>query len=234
MAPTKCCSRRAGCRPSSSIARDSWPPPLIGIAGPLIGLPHVFCTVLPTLIPMRRYPQPHAPHRLARIDGFTLLEVLITLAVAAILLGIAVPSYRSMVQRNSIAANVNDLIGDLNYARSEAVTRGQQAYVCNSANGSTCLTDGDWSQGWIVYVANDPGVTDPVGSNRRILRVYRGTGSGFSIQANQKDPVAFSSGGFALTSARSFHATGSDTGQMTTVKLSATGRTETEHTSADS
>lgn len=182
---------------------------------------------------MPRYSYHQYILQFTRTRGFTLLEVLVTLAVAAILLGVAVPSYRSMVQRNSIAANVNDLIGDLNYARSEAVTRGQPAYVCNSANGSTCLADGDWSQGWIVYVANDPAVADPAEPNRTILRVYRGTGSGFSIEANKNDPVSFSSGGFALTSNRTFTVEARDSSHATSVTLGSTGRIETAKTGAD-
>lgn len=102
--------------------------------------------------------------------GFTLLELLVTMSVAAILLVIAAPAYRSFVQRNSMVAQVNDLVGALNYARSEVVSRGQRVYLCQSSDEAHCTDGDDWCNGWVVYSLNPTGSgSSPTGDN--IIRV---------------------------------------------------------------
>lgn len=90
----------------------------------------------------------------AEIRGFTLVELLVTMAVAAILLTIAVPSYQNFVINSRMAAQANDLITALNLARSEAVKRGANVTICASSNGTGCT--GSWHQGWIVSAAGTP------------------------------------------------------------------------------
>jgi type IV fimbrial biogenesis protein FimT len=85
--------------------------------------------------------------------GFTLLELLVTLAVAGVLLTVAVPSFKTTITNNRQIAQTNELLGSLMYARSEAITENKSAVICASTDGSTCGTD--WSQGWIVYSSAD-------------------------------------------------------------------------------
>lgn len=85
-------------------------------------------------------------HHITR--GFTLIELMVTLAVAAILLGIAIPSYQNFTVNSRMASQANDLITALNLARSEAVKRGANVTICASSNGTGCA--GSWEQGWIV------------------------------------------------------------------------------------
>jgi type IV fimbrial biogenesis protein FimT len=86
---------------------------------------------------------------------------LVTLAIAAIVMSIAVPSFATFIQNNRKTTNINDLVIALNFARAEATTRQQNITVCKSDDGSTCSTgdgSGDWSQGWIVFAdANNNG-----------------------------------------------------------------------------
>src|SRR5688572_6291428 len=84
--------------------------------------------------------------------GFTLLELMFTLTVAAFLLGIGVPSFVDMVRNNRAAANINELSTALAIARSEAIRRGANVTVCRSSDGATCGTT--WADGWIVFVDN--------------------------------------------------------------------------------
>ncbi|MES1925394.1 GspH/FimT family protein [Salinisphaera sp. T31B1] len=164
--------------------------------------------------------------------GFTLLELLVALAVAAILLGIAIPSYRSMVQRNAMAASVNDLVGALNYARSQAVTRGRAVYVCPSVDQSSCSPNSGWGVGWIIY-APDPGSDTPTSVNRVRVRGALDADVRISFNGNG-NRVIFDANGFAILNAGTFIATAATSPQSTAVKLATTGRVATETTAAGS
>jgi type IV fimbrial biogenesis protein FimT len=85
-----------------------------------------------------------------------LFELIITVAIVAILVGIALPNYREFSTGMTVSDNTNDLLGGLNLARSEAIKRGRP--VALIANG------GDWSNGWQVVVGElqaDGSVADP-------------------------------------------------------------------------
>lgn len=84
----------------------------------------------------------------APASGFTLLELMITLAVLAILVTIALPSFTAMIARNQITAAGNELIAALQFARHEAVRRNAAVQVCGSSDGQAC-SDAGW-QNWIV------------------------------------------------------------------------------------
>lgn len=84
--------------------------------------------------------------------GFTMIELMITIALVAIVLSLAYPSFVSVINSNRLAGASNDLIGDLQYARSEAIRRNTRVSVCASSDGGTC-SGGDWSD-WVVRVGN--------------------------------------------------------------------------------
>lgn len=83
--------------------------------------------------------------------GFTLLELMITVSLAAILVALAVPSFNDTIKNNRLTTQVNEFVTSLYVARSEAVKRGQRVTMCKSSDGNTCVTTGDWSQGWIIF-----------------------------------------------------------------------------------
>ena len=104
--------------------------------------------------------------------GFTLIELMVALTVAAILTFIAVPSYQGITNSHRIGAEANDLLGDIEFARSEAIKRGQTVVVCASTNSNTCSGSSTWNSGWIVLLPASNSCTATGGaSGDTVLRV---------------------------------------------------------------
>jgi len=84
--------------------------------------------------------------------GFTLIELMVTLVILAILTMIALPSFRDTIRRNRVNSASNALLADLNYARAEAIDRGQIVTLCPSPDAANCTSGGtSWSAGWMIY-----------------------------------------------------------------------------------
>ena len=103
--------------------------------------------------------------------GFTLVELLVTLSVAAILLSVGVPSFRDFVQNNRAATQANHLVLALNTARSESVKRGSRVSVCSSTDQSTCSASTNWATGWVLFTDNS-GVSGARDGSDVVIRVW--------------------------------------------------------------
>ncbi len=106
-------------------------------------------------------------------NGFTLIELMVSLAVVLILVGLGVPSFVSAMKNSQLSADFSDLTRSLYLARSEAVKRTTRVVVCARANDTTC--GADWNQGWIVFVDNDqgsPATTGVINGTDEILRFF--------------------------------------------------------------
>jgi type IV fimbrial biogenesis protein FimT len=107
--------------------------------------------------------------------GFTLIELLATVAIAGLVLAFAVPSFTRMIQNNRMTSQVNDFVTSLNLARSEAVKRATKVALCKSRDGQSCASNGDWEQGWIVFVdSNDDAVRDTTETLLQVRQALRG------------------------------------------------------------
>lgn len=82
--------------------------------------------------------------------GLTLIELMVTLAVAGIIIAVAVPNFRAMVQSNRASGHTNDFVVAVSYARSEALRRGGNIRLCSSSDQQTCTGERDWAVGWVV------------------------------------------------------------------------------------
>lgn len=138
--------------------------------------------------------------------GFTLLELMITVAVLIILLAIAVPSFQGLMASNRLTAATNEFIAALNTSRAEAIRRGQRVILCASSNGTGC-TDTDWTQGWILFNDSDNDAAFD-GSPEAILRIGSLASPGISIVGNSSVNryVAYTADGTAKHPNNSFQA----------------------------
>lgn len=86
--------------------------------------------------------------------GFTLIELMVTLVVAAVILGIAVPNFTGLVNSSRLTAQANELVTGIQLARSEAIKLNRTVNFCGSADGTNCAAAGDWTR-WVVRSASD-------------------------------------------------------------------------------
>ncbi|MES9837010.1 MAG: GspH/FimT family pseudopilin [Candidatus Thiodiazotropha sp.] len=84
-------------------------------------------------------------------QGFSLLELLVTLLIFSILITIVIPSYRSFVAKNLQASEINSVVQHFRLARSLSIARETHHVVCPSGDGESCSPSSDWSQGFILY-----------------------------------------------------------------------------------
>lgn len=151
---------------------------------------------------------------MSHAKGFTLTEMMVTIALAAIVMALAAPSLQGIIENNRLSSTTNSLITALNLARSEAITRGMRVSVCKAAahessqeSGKYVLDDplacdretcdpatGDhcWERGWLVFSDSDRNnMVDDDGDSSLceagedcVIRVYDVLPSNMTLRAN--------------------------------------------------
>lgn len=94
-------------------------------------------------------------------NGFSLIELMVTIGIVGIVMSIAIPSFNSMISGDRLVSYRNLLTSDFMLARSKAVESNQSVFLCASSDGSSC-TDGSYKEGWIIVLDDngDNAVTD--------------------------------------------------------------------------
>lgn len=114
-----------------------------------------------------------------RTNGFTLIELMMTLAVFAILIAAAAPAFGNLIQRTGAQASRSSLTTALNTARIFAVSKTANVVVCPSADQQHCGHTTEWQDGWLVFIDDDRnGERD---DSERLVDVAQAQPSGVAI-----------------------------------------------------
>lgn len=132
-----------------------------------------------------------------RAGGFTMIELMITIAILGILIALAVPSFRALIVSNRITSHANELLAGLQIARSEAIRANARAVLCASTNNSTCTGGPNWT-GWVAFVdTNRSGNRDGAETVLRSGTLRVGTVAVNSAAIGAAGSVIFRSDGIA-------------------------------------
>ena len=101
--------------------------------------------------------------------GFTLVEILMVIALLGVMLIAGMPGFQQFITKARMSGATNEFLGDLSYARSEAATRQVEVAICTSADQATCASGGNWANGRIIFV--DTNADGQVSVGEPVMRV---------------------------------------------------------------
>ena len=159
-------------------------------------------------------------------SAFTLIELMITLAVAAVVLTIGVPGFGRIIENNQLATTTNSFVSSLTFARSEAVKRNEAVTICRGSVSTNCAAAAGYEQGWLVFIDNNASST--YDASDELLRVNEALPSNFTLRGNGQYQSVFrytSKGRVAAINGRFVLCKGGDLEKSRAVFIETTGRT---------
>jgi len=167
-----------------------------------------------------------------RCKGFTVVELLATVGIAAIMVSLAVPSFQNLIMNGRRTSHINSFVAAMAYAKSEAIKGGGPVSVCSkSATEETCSGDTVWDSGWLIYVDyNINGIVDPEEEILKVRGVLEGNGT---LRATSLGSISFLGSGFPQfapnTDTSINYCDTRGISESRVLRLSLTGRVTTDH-----
>lgn len=162
-----------------------------------------------------------------KIRGFSIIELMATLAVTAIVLSVGVPSFRAVIMDNRMATQANQFVTSVNLARSAAVRFQRSATICASTDHDaavpSCAASTDWATGWIVWVDKDrDGATDA----NEVLAVNGPLSPSSTFVSPGSNSFTYNSRGFSLVAGDELTLCDNRAGETgRSIRVNAVGRT---------
>jgi len=160
--------------------------------------------------------------------GFTIIELMIAIAILAVLITVVAPSFIEVIENNRIQTQTENMFRSLSLARSEAIKRNQSAVICKSSSGTSCTTSGNWEQGWLIYADEDGDGTLDTGED--VLHTFGALPSGYTLRTNAYDNKATYRSDGTISQQGSFFVCDPDgeTDKGRKITISSTGRPRTQ------
>lgn len=164
--------------------------------------------------------------------GYSIFDLIVTSAVAGII-GLGAVGMSSVVQDTRMTAKVNELMGHLNLARSEAIKRGTAVTLCKSENGLRCATGSEWHKGWVIFV--DSNINRQIDSGEAIVKIEQpleAVALNFAGALNHDRYVTYKPDGMVEPNGTFTFCDGRGVGKAKAVILLGTGRPRTSSVSS--
>lgn len=165
------------------------------------------------------------------VQGFTLIEIMVVLAIAVIITTMGVPSVMGTIASNRVSTAGNNLVTALNLAKSEAIRTNRSTVLCKSPDGKKCLSSAAWADGWILFY--DLNTNEQVDDGERIIRIQGALHESLNFTFKTGDFIRFRPNGRNNRNGRFCFRNSFDEARSKAVIITQVGRirTETQSTS---
>ena len=177
------------------------------------------CQKYPNVIPNVGKKKPFIGFK--RLHAFTLIELVITLSIAAILATIAIPAVGRFILSNRLVSIANNFAGTLSVARSEALKRATNAGICPSSTGAACVGT-SWASGWIIFIDIDGNAAWT--ASDVVIRAYEPVTADMTINGSASLIVFNSQGRVPTNGVGTYVVCNTRLGQNRTIEVNANGR----------
>ncbi len=159
------------------------------------------------------------------VRGFTLIEIMIVLAIAVIITTVGVPSVMGTIASNRVSTAGNNLVTALNLAKSEAIRTNRSTVLCKSSDGKKCTDSAAWAEGWILFY--DLNTNEQVDDGERIIRIQGAPHESLNFTFKTGDFIRFRPNGRNNRNGRFCFRNSFDEARSKAVEITPVGRIRT-------